>query len=57
MPKRTESVKSQLSTFISENAHDALRVYSDETGISIARLVDDAVRMLLKERTGKAVKK
>jgi hypothetical protein len=44
--------KTQLGTYIPVELHEAVREYSEETGIPISRLVEDGLRMLLKERRG-----
>jgi len=51
MPRpRKHGPRSQLSTFVSEDVHEAARDFSDETGIPIARIVDDALRLYLKSK-------
>lgn len=51
--KRTE--RTQLGIRLPTELHEALKGYSEETGVPMTRLVTDALRALLKERTGKEV--
>jgi hypothetical protein len=46
MPRQVEG-KSQIATQIDADLHEALRELSDESGISISRLVEDGIRRVL----------
>jgi hypothetical protein len=50
MPRRKGPEKRQVGTYIPVKLHDALRAESDRSGVPIARLIEDAVRMLLDRR-------
>ncbi|HEX7119407.1 MAG TPA: ribbon-helix-helix domain-containing protein [Longimicrobiales bacterium] len=50
MPRKGRVKKSQLGTYIPESLHEAIREFSDESGISIARIVEDALRMYLRAK-------
>lgn len=47
LPRKRQPKESQLSTFIAEDLHDAVRDYHDATGVSIKRIVEDALRAYL----------
>jgi len=49
--------KTQVGTYLPVDLYKALRKHSAESGVPIARLIEDAVRMLLKDRTGKEYKR
>ena len=52
MARKKQAEKTQLGTYIPVDLHQAVREYSEESGIPIARIVEDALRMLLKKRFG-----
>ena len=47
MPRR-DHPKSQLATTIPHPVHDAVRDFSDASGVPIAQIVEDALRRYLK---------
>jgi hypothetical protein len=46
MPKPSPN-KTQLATMIDKDVHEALRTLAEDTDVSIARIVEDAVRYTL----------
>lgn len=48
--KKKPEPRSQLATYIPASLHDSVRLFSEESGIPIARIVEDALRSYLADK-------